>query len=248
MKPLPIFLLLVSLTRGQMTCTPDPQHPSCACTLDDGTRIDLRSVGNQGGLPAFTVIDSSYQYTYNPCYSFTSGSCENVAVCQTDSGGTGRSVAVQAGVTYSSDGTNVVMNYGGGLGDRSAVVTLKCGTGGSTLSYDGEQTRLEYSFTLTSPCACPNQCGSGNGGGGSSGGSDPGVVGIVLLSLLFVGFVVYFIVGMIIMKVKFKRTGCDIIPNKQFWASLPFLLKDGVLFTVSPCITVYKQSKGYSKV
>ena len=49
---------------------------------------------------------------------------------------------------------------------------------------------------MTHPCACPDRCkGGGNGGGGGEGGSssgssssggggsDPGVVGIVLLSV-----------------------------------------------------------------
>ena len=44
-------------------------------------------------------------------------------------------------------------------------------------------------FTLTTQCACPDDCKGGGGGGGSSGGSkggggsDPGVVGIILLSV-----------------------------------------------------------------
>jgi len=40
-------------------------------------------------------------------------------------------------------------------------------------------------------------------------------------------FVTYFITGMVIMKVKYEKTGSDIIPNKQFWMSLPFLIKVG---------------------
>jgi len=42
---------------------------------------------------------------------------------------------------------------------------------------------------------------------------------------LVVVMIVYFVVGMIIMKVKFEKTGTDIIPNKGFWTSLPFLVK-----------------------
>ena len=35
----------------------------------------------------------------------------------------------------------------------------------------------------------------------------------------------YFIVGAIIMKVKYDATGTDLIPNKDFWLGLPHLLK-----------------------
>ena len=39
----------------------------------------------------------------------------------------------------------------------------------------------------------------------------------------------YLITGMVIMKVKYEKTGTDIIPNKQFWLALPFLIKVGDL-------------------
>ncbi|XP_065910721.1 uncharacterized protein [Dysidea avara] len=255
MKPLLIFLSLFSLTRGQGTCTADNEQTSCVCSLSDGRKIDLRSVGKQdGATPAFSVQDDKqeYTYTYNPCYSFSSGPCSSVAVCQIDSSGSGRAVATQDGVTFTTDGNgNVVMDYVGGLDGRTAAVTLKCGTGSSKLSFDGEPQELEYAFTLTSQCACPGTCdkdgpsnGGNNGGGGSSKSSDPGVVGIVLLSLAFFAFMAYLITGMVIMKVKYEKTGTDIIPNKQFWLALPFLIKDGVLFTFSPCINAIKNKKG----
>lgn len=42
---------------------------------------------------------------------------------------------------------------------------------------------------------------------------------------LFVALVAYFVIGMVIMKVKFQATGSDIIPNKSFWFGLPLLVK-----------------------
>ena len=41
----------------------------------------------------------------------------------------------------------------------------------------------------------------------------------------FAAVVVYFVAGMIIMRVKFEKTGTDVIPNKEFWFALPFLVK-----------------------
>lgn len=41
----------------------------------------------------------------------------------------------------------------------------------------------------------------------------------------FFAVVVYFVAGMIIMRVKFNKTGTDIIPNKEFWLAVPFLVK-----------------------
>ena len=41
----------------------------------------------------------------------------------------------------------------------------------------------------------------------------------------FFGIIVYFVAGMIIMRVKYEKTGSDIIPNKGFWMALPSLVK-----------------------
>ena len=45
------------------------------------------------------------------------------------------------------------------------------------------------------------------------------------------GVGMYFIVGAIIMKVKYDATGTDLIPNKNFWLELPHLLKVYIYFT-----------------
>jgi len=42
---------------------------------------------------------------------------------------------------------------------------------------------------------------------------------------LVIIIIVYFVAGMIINRVKFEKTGADVIPNKELWLSLPFLVK-----------------------
>ena len=37
--------------------------------------------------------------------------------------------------------------------------------------------------------------------------------------------IVYFVAGIIINRVKFEKTGTDIIPNKELWLDLPYLVK-----------------------
>jgi len=49
------------------------------------------------------------------------------------------------------------------------------------------------------------------------------------INRLVAAIVLYFVVGMIIMRVKFEKTGSDIIPNKTFWTSLPFLVKVNII-------------------
>jgi hypothetical protein len=38
------------------------------------------------------------------------------------------------------------------------------------------------------------------------------------------------VVGALVMKFKFEKSGVEMIPNYKFWKDLPFLIKDGFLF------------------
>lgn len=50
---------------------------------------------------------------------------------------------------------------------------------------------------------------------------------------MIVGIAVYFVMGMVIMRVKYNATGVDLIPNKAFWKSLPGLIKVGFVCVLS---------------
>ena len=50
----------------------------------------------------------------------------------------------------------------------------------------------------------------------------------VLFTRLVVIVILYFIIGSVIMKCHYQATGSDIIPNKTFWITLPFLVKVNV--------------------
>lgn len=52
-----------------------------------------------------------------------------------------------------------------------------------------------------------------------------------MLSSLIIGTTGYFIIGGIIRKVHFKKSGAEIIPNKTFWFALPGAIKViGIIF------------------
>ena len=58
-------------------------------------------------------------------------------------------------------------------------------------------------------------------------------MGIMIITVIFfsydrilpLGLVSYFVAGALIMKYRFNATGVDVIPNRKFWTSLPFLIK-----------------------
>eukprot|EP00756_Hemistasia_phaeocysticola_P047624 Hpha_TRINITY_DN220_c0_g1::TRINITY_DN220_c0_g1_i1::g.83712::m.83712 len=65
---------------------------------------------------------------------------------------------------------------------------------------------------------------SGGGGGGLTGGG-------VFLIVFFVGMAMYFAAGAGFLYHKGER-GVDLVPQKDFWADLPILCKDGAVFVV----------------
>jgi len=79
----------------------------------------------------------------------------------------------------------------------------------------------------------------------SGAGTQAGIVGIVLIILFIVGVLTYFIVGGLVMYFYKGARGVEVIPNYTFWRGLPILIKDGFMFTISPCHKVYTDKKGY---
>lgn len=56
------------------------------------------------------------------------------------------------------------------------------------------------------------------------------------------GLVTYFIVGGIVLKVKYNKTGTEVIPNKEFWRELPLLIKARIImyYSYSTVMNVFK--------
>ena len=100
------------------------------------------------------------------------------------------------------------------------------------------------------PGGGPAPPGPPSGGGGGDGEGVAGPIGLVLIFVyvtvcnlsttntfsislfacyamfrLLGALLAYFIIGAVIMKLKFQATGLDIVPNKTLWFSLPFLIK-----------------------
>jgi hypothetical protein len=61
---------------------------SSACMYYDSRygKIDLSKIGSMTGTPAFKDMQSrypnNYVWSYNPCYKFSEGFCQNVSGCQ----------------------------------------------------------------------------------------------------------------------------------------------------------------------
>jgi len=82
-------------------------------------------------------------------------------------------------------------------------------------------TSKKYHLLFSTKYACP-----GAGGGGLDGGS------IFLLILIGVA-VLYLLIGILVMRFGKGATGAEMVPNHDFWVSLPGLFMDGCRFTVA---------------
>lgn len=57
--------------------------------------------------------------------------------------------------------------------------------------------------------------------------------GSIFLIIFFVTLAVYLIAGVAYMRIRHEAEGADLIPNREFWADLPVLVKDGVVFSLA---------------
>jgi len=221
---LAVLSYLVWIAGAQTTCPPISGKPSCVCQHPDGV-IDLTPLANPptNGTPRFTGLEdpNHWFYSFNPCYKYSEQKCQNVYICQSKPNEpTEYNVATgDEQIRTNSDG-KVYLFYTGDSG-RTVDVYLHCDqsvTSEPTVDATGDSTGVlyYYVFDLHSCHACP---------GGCSGGIEAGIIGIVLIVLLIFGVAVYFIMGAIVLRVKYEATGTDLIINKAFWLDVPHLIK-----------------------
>ncbi|CAF0830811.1 unnamed protein product [Rotaria sordida] len=112
------------------------------------------------GIPAFRHIrNGEFYYSYNPCYPFSEESaCINVAICQIYKDESASFIlGYNSQVTWSisADG-KVTLIYS--TDDRQTIVNLVCSQELDQLIINGEYEHNHYNLTLSSKCACWNQC------------------------------------------------------------------------------------------
>ncbi|KAK7488281.1 hypothetical protein BaRGS_00020440 [Batillaria attramentaria] len=212
---------------------------SCSCNSSEGT-IDLSALGNNDGSAKYLDqpdADGSWQFSYNPCHSFTEGTCSDVAACQVSTDASQfYSIGTQDSAQFKKDSDgNVMIEYSAtdqGT-QRTTQVSLVC---------DKSSDDTLKAMTLTSKHCCPS---GGKPGPGPTVTTSLELSIGTILCMAFVGLLIVYIgVGIAIQKGVRKAQGKEVIPNYSLWSSVPGLVKDGVKFTV----TCGKGSPSYSKI
>ncbi|XP_019851285.1 PREDICTED: uncharacterized protein LOC109581532 [Amphimedon queenslandica] len=230
-----IIILPLCFAGDLIECIPPDGQASCVCQTEDGI-IDLTTIALHNQKPKFKQSYDAHSYDYNPCYGFGVGSdnCASgvTAICQDQHVVVG---LITSERMYHDGKGNYELHYSKGDDERHAVVYLDCDETDNQprISTTGDKAEtFAYVFHLYT-----NQTCFISPGGSSSSSSSAVHVGYIGLGIIFVtiaSVLIYFIVGGLICKFSKKQKGTDVIPNKKFWLSLPYLVKDGIMVIVSP--------------
>ncbi|CAL1541281.1 unnamed protein product [Lymnaea stagnalis] len=163
-----IFLTVFSFCLSRISATSDTCYKvnSCQCAFLDGRYIDLTPLASLTSEPKWKDnYDRFYnnRFSYNPCDSFTEGTCQNVAVCQINNAGQYFPCGTQSTGQFITDNISGLLaieyssnsQYGT---TRYSRVLLNCiATSGDTFDVQGEGQTGHYGFKLNSQHCCPKQ-------------------------------------------------------------------------------------------
>jgi len=242
-----VFFLLVVAYVSCQTCTytdpnTDYEYDLSPLTSDNSDYI----VDVPEGTDAQT--DVGYKISLNICRSVLTNGCSAKGGSQCDAcqqwplddpgalqynaplgtvGQTSFSQTVEPG----TDGEGLTMKFAGF--DSTMQINFICNTGAGKGSpaYESKPTGNSFLLKWKSKNACATNGKAIADSGSSSGGGLSG--GSIMMIIILVVVVVYLTAGIAYQKLKNHAEGLDLIPNKDFWTSLPGLVKDGVMFIVN---------------
>ncbi|PAA53704.1 hypothetical protein BOX15_Mlig033658g1, partial [Macrostomum lignano] len=215
------------------------QLSSCSCQTAAGGTIDLSPLAKAADF-AFSAMgpQQPYNYLYNPCTGQRCDSSQgDAASCQRS---TDRRyeylLGTQSTAQFSTEPqAGLQLTYSALSGDgkrRSAQVQLVCDQSASVPKFEalddgsvGPQL-IVYKMRLTSKHCCEQSGGGGGGGGGGLSGGD--ILLIVFFCLVFV-----YVAGGLAFNALVRKLPVypDSVPNREFWLALPFLVRDGCVFS-----------------
>jgi len=235
------------------------QQPPYPCTWTDpsnGDKYDLSKLVNNTGDYFQNVTAKKWWVWINICRGLVINTCGTVqggvGACQqwdpqTPQGkallGTSSSVVYGSLQRGTKGQKGLSAKYSGGLGGRSFELDLQCTPKGGigTPTFEIEQPTNYYNFGWATQYACPTNDGPSPSGKGKKKLSGGSIILILLLCLM----IVYIAAGITYNKVRKQAAGLELIPNVEFWTSLPGLVKDGVMFIVNKTC---RRGGGYQQV
>lgn len=211
----------------------------CQCLFENEEGIDLSLLSeNINGL---NVTSNNLTFYFHPCSDVSIGNASETNKCysgasicvfnQTDS--TYTNLGLSNEVAVSSHGIRGPITFTYSHNGSITDIHLHCTPGSDYLEVIPSGEAQHYELQLNSPLACSKKVFVRDDPPAEP--SDNLSTGSVLV-IIFVVFVsVYFVGGALALKFLRGAEGREMIPNYDFWVSLPGLVKEGFLFTVNGC-------------
>ncbi|XP_060076813.1 uncharacterized protein LOC132556417 [Ylistrum balloti] len=225
------MMTLISLSAPVLSdVQPCVKKGPCSCATPAFT-VDLKPLSTRPQR-LLQANDANYTYIYSPCIATGEpcgdGSFTDIAMCQIRKGSPSANwvVGTQASAKFtgSPDDGSLQIEYTAFSQDitRTGQVSVVCSDEEASFSHLGTGVTV-YKFQLKTKYACKPNTGLS--------------VGSVLLIIFFMLLLVYIIGGILFMRYVRKAQGVEMIPNRELWAELPLLIKDGILFVSRGCKT-----------
>ncbi|XP_069111001.1 cation-dependent mannose-6-phosphate receptor-like [Argopecten irradians] len=221
-------LILISLSSPvQSDAQPCVKKGPCTCETSSYT-VDLTPLSQRAGdSRLFKASDGIYNYVFSPCI-YTGTPCgdlrSDVAICQETKNTPPETyvVGTQSSVKFSGNPDDGSLQIQYSANPRVGQVSVVCSDEEASFVHISNPNLTTYSFQLKTKYACKPS------------GLSPGSV---MLIIFFVLLLVYIIGGILFMRYVRKAQGVEMIPNREMWAELPLLIKDGILFVSRGCKT-----------
>ncbi|XP_075213007.1 uncharacterized protein LOC142319520 [Lycorma delicatula] len=237
--------LTSSLKKKERPCKP---NGSCQCIFPNGSALDLTKLINRDF--GWIKVNETADITYRPCVdvkignnSSTNECYTGVSVCLRNNQTVNETSYVNLGKAsdgkFSSTKASEPISLHFQVNNRpTATVTFKCSENPNDApSLEATENAGNYVIVLTSPETCITYILADAHESGLSGGSLLVLIFIVLSATYFGG-------GILTLKLIRGAEGKEMIPNYEFWADLPYLVRDGVIFTLSG----FQPSPSYDRI
>ncbi|CAH3175208.1 unnamed protein product [Porites lobata] len=232
-----LFIVVFTCWKFSLSYKECKKIDDCSCLTDEG-EVSLKKLA-ETGTPRFLEIPAlkapSYKFSWNPCNPFSLGKngskCTKVAACLQNTilidDYFGIATQDTATCSLGNNGECVLKYTGTGAISRKShvAVTLRCDKSqeGTIEAPTTDISSWTVTTVLHSKYACPTSSSS-HGSSGLSLGS--------VLVISFSCLLIVYISGGILVNVYVKHIkGKEAFPNYTFWVDLPFLVKDGCVFT-----------------
>ncbi|XP_046664503.1 uncharacterized protein LOC124357103 [Homalodisca vitripennis] len=197
----------------------NPVNQNLSTIISPSTRILLHLCENVG----FGIKNNT---SYNQCLN-------NVSICYVDDSNNlslslGKAENLKFITLYEHQPDPFSVQFRNG--ENTTNIVLLCDNNADDPKLDFKTIEgSTYNLQLASKHVCVHQFTADEG--------PPGTLstGSVLVIMLLVFTLVYFVGGMLTLRLLRGAEGREMIPNIDFWMDLPYLVRDGVLFTLNGC-------------